>query len=100
MLPVVNELKSTSDAKYDEKLQAVRAVRDLFTYEGVVKQIDLFIQNVPDTKNNNGEEARRAGVYLRCERVPDKDHRRMSLEGELKSLSLSGSKMRDWFFEV
>lgn len=89
MLPVINELKSTNDAKYAGKLEAVKRVREYFTYEGVLQQIDGFIRfsNPSDGDMNMHKEAveasmRDAGVYLRCQRVPDKDHRRISeLEG-------------------
>lgn len=73
MAAVVKDFKETSDKKYEEKLEAVRKAREYYTFEGVIRQIDAFIQNIPDPRGDPTE-AWQSGVYLRCQRVPDKDH--------------------------
>lgn len=63
-------IRSSTDAEYSSKITQVRAVRDYYTYEGVIKQIELFFSDPLGDSN-----------YLRCEAVPEKDHRR--LEGQM-----------------
>ena len=61
---VVKQMKETSDATYHEMLKKVAAVREHYTYEGVIKQIEMFI------KDPLGP----SGGQLRCTRVPDTEH--------------------------
>jgi hypothetical protein len=62
MSTLVHVLRSATEADIETKLHRVHAMRDLYTYKGVLQQIDLFFQ---DPLNIAGK-----GGFLRCERVP------------------------------
>ena len=42
---LVREMKLTSQEEYDRKLERVRSIRPLFTYEGVLQQFELFLND-------------------------------------------------------
>ena len=58
---LASALANISDDKYSEYGERVMSIRHLFTYEGVIDQIRLFI------KDPLGP----TGGYLRCSRIPD-----------------------------
>lgn len=53
-----------NNSQFEEKMEQVRRVRQYYTYEGVLQQIDFFFRDPLGPH----------GGYLRCERVPDRDH--------------------------
>ena len=57
-------LLRTNSSHFEDMLVQVRKVRQYYTYSGVLQQIDLFFRDPVGPH----------GGYLRCERVPDKDH--------------------------
>eukprot|EP01041_Mallomonas_annulata_P014327 gene14327-30500_t len=68
MVGLVSQLVSVSRSELDvvHRLEMVRQANEYYTYEGVLKQIELFLSDPLGPK----------GGYLRCSPVPDKDKRR------------------------
>mmetsp|Transcript_1173 Transcript_1173/g.1542 ORF Transcript_1173/g.1542 Transcript_1173/m.1542 type:complete len:98 (-) Transcript_1173:180-473(-) len=61
---VVDSVLRVNSSQLKERLDQVKKARKFYTYEGVLQQIDLFFR---DPLGPNGG-------YLRCQRVPDRDH--------------------------
>jgi hypothetical protein len=61
---LVDKLLKVDKDEYKLKMQKVREIRQYYTYEGILQQIDLFFLE-PLGPN---------GGHLRCERVPLTDH--------------------------
>lgn len=57
---MIQKIKNLSDADYQRKLQHLHQVRKLFTYEGILEQIELFF------KDPFGP----TGGYLTCTTLP------------------------------
>ena len=58
------QLIHANSSQFEDKMEQVRRVRPYYTYEGVLQQIDLFFRDPLGPH----------GGYLRCERVPERDH--------------------------
>lgn len=67
---IVEKLRKTTPEELRERLEKVKAVREWYTYPGVVKQIEMFLADPLGTN----------GGQLRCQHVPNTDHRRLQLE--------------------
>jgi hypothetical protein len=63
---LAKKLKQLPDDEFHKLQNRVKDVREHFTYEGVIRQIEAFIQDPFGPR----------GGHLRCVRVPDKDHRK------------------------
>ena len=61
---VFNEMMEVNSSEFERRMQQVRRVRQYYTYQGVIQQIDAFIRDPLGP----------SGGYLRCQRVPGKDH--------------------------
>lgn len=64
---LIAQFRQTSEEQYQQKLQNLAEVRHLYTYEGAIQQIELFIQDPTGAVLSGG--------YLSCMRVPDREHR-------------------------
>ena len=58
------QLIHANSSQFNDLMEQVRRVRPFYTYEGVLQQIDLFFRDPLGPH----------GGYLRCERVPERDH--------------------------
>ncbi len=67
---VAKQLKATDEAELQRKLAYVRSVREHFTYEGTIKQLEKFFQDPlgPD------------GGELRCAHMPERAHRQLNAD--------------------
>lgn len=79
---LAREIQQTTPEQYKQKIEQVARVRHLYTYEGVLEQIFLFMQDPQGP----------SGGFLRCRRFPSKDHRRLE-QGAQTSLrgSMNGA---------
>ena len=62
----IQSVKNMTNKEYLKKISKVRELRHLFTYAGVIEQIDFFIKDPLGINNSTSN-------YLRCTRVPDSE---------------------------
>ena len=63
LVELIKTLKSLSEEEVAKKLALVKEARAMYTYEGVMTQIEAFLK---DPLKSRG-----IGSYLTCQRVPD-----------------------------
>ena len=68
LVELVHQMKNLTDEQYQEKLQRLKNAREHFTYQGLFKQIERFIQ---DPFGENGGQLR-CIKHPRTERCCDK----------------------------
>ena len=68
----IQELKNTTEGDYSARMLRVKEAREYYTYAGVIQQIDLLVRNVHLIKDSYA--AQKKGMFLRCTRLPDKEH--------------------------
>lgn len=62
-----HKLASITPEEYRQRIEVIKSVRHLYTFEGVIKQVERFFLN--PFKDS----------LLKCNRVPDRDHRRLQV---------------------
>jgi hypothetical protein len=61
---IFHDVAKISEEFFFNRLKKVKEVREYYTLKGVLNQIDLFFRDPFGSK----------GGFLRCERMPNKDH--------------------------